>query len=409
MTSNTRDKVFIAGGQPSVTYVERKQLHIERELARAIAVPNQLVSLSGPSKSGKTVLCRHVLGEKQYIWIEGGQTPTAKEVWDKIVYELNFPVEIEEASGTQTGFKAGIKGLILSASGSQLYSDESKRTYRIDSMASALKHLRERDIILVIDDFHYLEASARKDFVRNVKGAVFGGLKVVLLSVSHRTFDAIKAESELTGRFMSVSVPEWSQEDLALIPEKGFGALNVQCPEKVVGALAEECQGSPFIMQKLCWDICFDLDVDTPADPPKKVPANIDLEELYIRIAKDSGLPIYERLVAGPQIRKERIKRPLAAGGEADVYEVTLLAIAETGPLKTLSYNEVRTSMANMLTANVPQKHEITSVLKHLAKISRDIGTDVGVDWDEDKKQVDISDPYLRFYLRWQVRQSVGH
>jgi hypothetical protein len=409
MATISRDKVFIAGGQPSVTYVERKQLHIERELSRAVAVPNQIVSLSGPTKSGKTVLCRHVLGERQFIWIEGGQAPSADKVWEKIVYELNFPIEIEKSSGSQTSFGAAVKGLIFSANGSQLFKEESKRKYRIDSMASALKRLTDQEIILVIDDFHYLEADARKEFVGNVKGAVFSGLKVVLLSVSHRTFDAIKAESELTGRFMSVSVPEWSRDDLSLIPEKGFAVLNIQCPAKIVGALSEECQGSPFIMQKLCWDVTYDLGVDYPATPPKKVPNSIDLEELYIRIAKDSGLPIYERLVAGPQIRKERIKRPLAAGGEADVYEVTLLAIAETGPLKTLSYNEIRASMTNILTANVPQKHEITSVLKHLAKISREIGTDVGVDWDEDKKQVDISDPYLRFYLRWQVRQSVIH
>ena len=408
MTSANRDSVFIAGGQPSITYVERKQLHIERELTRAIATPNQIVSLSGPTKSGKTVLCRHILGQRQYIWIEGGQAPTAAKVWEKIVYELNFPVEIEQSSKSETGFKAAIKGLIFSASGSQLFSTEATRKYRIDSMASALKRLVEKEIVLVIDDFHYLDAESRTEIIRNLKGGVFAGLKVVLLSVSHRIFDAVKAENEMTGRFISVSVPEWSQQDLGLIPQQGFEALNVRCPEKIVAALANESQGSPFIMQKLCWDICFDLGVDLPAEPPISVSPRLDLQELYVRIAKDSGLPIYERLVAGPQIRKDRIKRPLNQGGEADVYAATLLAIAETGPAKSLTYNEVRASLSSILAASIPQKHEITSVLKHLARISREIGTDVGVDWDEDKKQVDISDPYLRFYLRWQVRQDVA-
>ena len=87
----SRDTVFTAGGQPSVTYVERAELDIERQLARAIAAPNQIVSLSGPTKAGKTVLCRRVLGDRQYIWLEGGQVQTTKEIWDKICYELNYP------------------------------------------------------------------------------------------------------------------------------------------------------------------------------------------------------------------------------------------------------------------------------------------------------------------------------
>lgn len=158
-------------------------------------------------------------------------------------------------------------------------------------------------------------------------------------------------------------------------------------------------------MQKLCWDICFDLDVDLPADPPKRVPLDIDLLQLYTRIAKDSGQPVYNRLVGGPQIRKNRLKRPLSRGGEADVYEAILQAIAETGPAKSLTYNELRAKLNVVLAGDLPQKHEVTNVLKHLARISQSIGPDVGVDWDEDQRQIDISDPYLRFYLRWKVRQ----
>lgn len=289
-----------------------------------------------------------------------------------------------------------------------MYESETKRKYTIDSLASATRHLIENDITLIIDDFHYLEDDARQEFLRNVKGSVFAGLHVVLLSVTHRTFDAIKAETELTGRFISVTVPEWSLEDLSLIPEKGFAALNITCPNPIMDTLAGECQSSPFLMQKLCWEICYDLGVDLPASKIMKISSQIDLQTLYTRIAKDSGLPIYERLVAGPQIRKDRMKRPLRAGGDADVYQATLLAIAETGPAPSISYNELRASLNNILADKIPQKHEVTSVLKQLSKISRDIGTDVGVDWDDDKRSLDISDPYLRFYLRWQIRHGAA-
>lgn len=406
MAEASRDAVFIAGGQPSVTYVDRKELDMERHLARAIATPNQIVSLSGPTKSGKTVLCRHVLGDRQFLWIDGGQTRTAEAVWNKICYELNYPIEILKSTGSKTGITAGLKTLIFSATGSQLFESETRRTYHIDSMASAIRHLMENNIALIIDDFHYIEDAARQEVLRNVKGSVFGGLHLVLLSVAHRTFDAIKAETELTGRFISVTVPEWSEDDLSLIPAKGFAALNINCPDKIIRRLATEAQNSPFLMQKFCWEICYDLGIDHASLNVVKVPNSLELQPLFIRIARDSGLPIYERLVAGPQIRKMRMMRPLRGGGEVDVYQAVLQAIAETGPTPAISYNEMRVCLNNILEDKVPQKHEVTSVLKHLSVISQKIGTEVGVDWDDDKRTLDISDPYSRFYLRWQVR---GH
>jgi hypothetical protein len=403
----SRDTVFIAGGQPSITYVERESLHIERQLARAIATPNQIVSLSGPTKSGKTVLCRHVLDKRQFVWIEGGQTKGATDVWDKICYELNYPIEVAKSIADKTSLGATIHSFIFSGTGSQILEQETSRTYRIDTMASALRHLREKRIALVIDDFHYLDDDSQREFLRNIKGSVFAGLNVILLSVVHRQFDAIKAETELTGRFISVAVPEWSKEDLSAIPNKGFKALNINCSIAIIDALADECQSSPFLMQKLCWDICFEIKVDVPPVEIARVPPDLPLRDIYVKIAKDSGLPIYERLVAGPQIRKDRLKRPLVNGGDADVYEATLLAIADTGPQSSISYNVLRNALTNILSDKIPQKHEVTSVLKQLSKISRDIGADVGVDWDDEKRTLDISDPYLRFYLRWQLRKSV--
>jgi hypothetical protein len=54
----------------------------------------------------------------------------------------------------------------------------------------------------------------------------------------------------------------------------------------------------------------------------------------------------------------------------------------------------------------IPQKHEVTSALKHLSTISATAGSDKGIDWDESKRMLHLADPYLRFYLRWQVRQT---
>jgi hypothetical protein len=127
---------------------------------------------------------------------------------------------------------------------------------------------------------------------------------------------------------------------------------------------------------------------------------------MFRRLSEDAGLPIYQKLAAGPQSRKIREKRPLREGGEVDIYQALLLALAESGPKFVISYDELREILGRILSARVPQKHEITSALKHLSGISKAIGAGSAVDWDENNREITVVDPYLRFYLRWQVRRA---
>ena len=161
-------------------------------------------------------------------------------------------------------------------------------------------------------------------------------------------------------------------------------------------------------MQKFCWEVCFDCGIESTSSllSRQSIPRDYNLEALMVRIAKDAGLPIYQRLVAGPQSRKVRKKRPLKSGRDADIYELTLLAIAETGPKAKISYDELRSAINSILLDKPPQKNEVTSALKHLAQIALKTGTAAAIDWDEHNREINVADPYFRFYLRWQVRYS---
>jgi hypothetical protein len=387
--------------------VDRQEFHVERTVARAIAAPNQIVSLAGPSKTGKTVLCRKVLGDREYIWLDGGEIESAISMWNSVCSELNIADEVTTSDERSSGLEGGLAAPIISAKGSKLRKRVTAEKRAINSISGALDTLVADNIILVVDDFHYLAPEIRTTFLRNVKGAVFNGLKVLLLSVTHRAFDAIKAESELTGRFISIALPNWTKDELKQIATRGFSALGVNSRDALIEKLAHEAQDSPFLMQKFCWEICFDCNIEyatTILVTERSISAEYDAEAMFVRLAHDAGLPIYQKLVAGPQSRKSHTKRPLRGGGEADIYEALLLALAETGPKSTISYDELRGSLNAILTDMVPQKHEITSALKHLAAVSMKTGTEVAIDWDEDKREVNLTDPYLRFFLRWQVR-----
>ena len=140
---------------------------------------------------------------------------------------MRLGAQVKSGSETKGEGTLGIPKFFFSATGSHLIKRGKAKTYRIDSMASAFAHLQEHQITRVVDDFHYLEPAARQQFLRNIKGPVFNGLRVVLLSVTHRAFEPIKEETELTGRFAAIIVPEWDPDDLKKIATAGFTALNV--------------------------------------------------------------------------------------------------------------------------------------------------------------------------------------
>ena len=408
--------VFTPGGQPSVTYVDRAELGLESAVRKAIDQVNSIVSLTGATKTGKTVLCKNVLEEYEYVWIDGGQVKAEEDLWKKICSELRLPNEKTETGSKQTGLgghidgsaeaSAGIvrKKVLISVSGSRLKTQEESATFTLDSMQSAIDYLTANKVILVIDDFHYLNDDTKRSVIQSLKGAVFRGLKVILLSTPHRAFEAMNAESEVTGRFKHVPVPDWSIEHLREIATSGFEALNVECPVETINKFATESRGSPLLMQQFCWNLCYDLNIRQAGVQKQRIPDNFNLESIFSEVAKDAGLPRYEKLAKGPQTRTERQPRPLRDGTHVDIYQAILLAIAMTGPKEKLTYDEIRSSLNAVLLDRVPQKIEVSNALNNLSSIdSAQGGGPRSIDWNQRDLELVIVDPFFSFYLRWEI------
>jgi hypothetical protein len=84
-------EVFVPGAYPIHTYVEREEKRLEQSLADALATPGQLISLSGPSKSGKTVLVEKVVGRDNLISISGAGIQHPDDIWDRILDWIDVP------------------------------------------------------------------------------------------------------------------------------------------------------------------------------------------------------------------------------------------------------------------------------------------------------------------------------
>src|SRR5215208_3035887 len=103
--------VFTPTGVPSVTYVYRQEHDLESQLRLAVKTPGLIVSLSGPSKSGKTVLINKVIPKEDLIPVSGASIRSPEMLWDRVLSWMDAPSETAMKSGlTTTGEVSGKAG-----------------------------------------------------------------------------------------------------------------------------------------------------------------------------------------------------------------------------------------------------------------------------------------------------------
>lgn len=153
-------------------------------------------------------------------------------------------------TGEVSGGIPGILGGKGSGSLSDAAQDSSSLTYTNVPIIASLDKMINEEISLLVDDFHYLDHSVQKSVIQALKGAVFKGLTVFLLAVPHRAFDPITVENEVEGRFKHIEIPEWSIDDLVLIPQRGFAALGVAVDDKSIKEICDEAFGNPLLVQE---------------------------------------------------------------------------------------------------------------------------------------------------------------
>lgn len=393
--------VFVAGGMPSVTYVDRLALNLEKSLRTEIREGHKVICVTGPTKSGKTVLTRHVVGTDRSAVVNGGQVQSSEEFWNLLLQDLNLPV-VESATDGEEHL-VGIRYLISAQSKA---SEGVSQTFNNNNKRTILSYMRDNNLSLVVDDFHYLPAEVQRDVVRSLKSEVFDGLTAVLIAVPHRAFDAIGVEREMEGRFAHVQIPAWEPNELNEIPAKGFPELKMIVEPSVLETFSRESNGSPLLMQRFCGRVCDHFDIEETLIEEKQYhPSDNTISGIFEAVAKQFGFPTFEKLAKGPQSRSKRMDRKLKGGAETlDIYQAVLRAVANTGPIEKVHYNDIRDQLRLILQeADVPQKHEVSSALGHMSGIAKDeIEGEPVLEWSDD--YLYLTDPFLIFYMRWVQR-----
>jgi len=407
-------EVFVPGGFPRHTYNPRGTRKLEERLNEVSDNLCKLATVTGHTKSGKTVLVRSAFPPEKAIWVDGGTVGEEEDFWSTIIEQLELFQDIEEVNSTESSSELGAtgtaeanfllakgKGDITGKLGDKKASAKAA-TRKVSSRVVALAGLRSNNLPLIIDDFHYIPRDLQESLVRALKSPIFDGLAVTLIAIPHRRYDALKVEKEMTGRLHPVDIPLWDHEELAFIPRSGFPLLNCEISEAAVSSFTNESIGSPHLMQDFCRTLCRRFGIKTEQEGQKLAPSKNDLSEIYNEVAETIGRPIFEKLARGPRQRTDRMVRKLKDGNEVDIYGLVLHALAHIKPaLITLEYEELRSAIREVA-IDVPQLHEVARVLRHMASIAAsDESSTPVIDFEEEEKILHVTDPFFAFYLRW--------
>jgi len=410
MDKRRTNEVFIAGRYPELTYNPRGSREQEKELKRYLADSGKALTISGPSKSGKTVLLQHNLPETDAIWINGSDLTSASVLYGKIVDWLGIfdMLEVQQQSGTATGGKIGAalklpggSGITAELNGKN--SDSEAKTYsRTKSIADvAMQGLTELPVPIIIDDFHYVPEEVKVEIVRAIK-ALLLKTHVIMIAVPHEAFDAVRREPDMDGRVWGLSILPWSKDELVEIASAGFNLLGVVDHGDVVSKeLAKASMGAPLLMQQLCLDFLLDKDIWVAQEPAVDLSESDDWNKFFAGVANRSIPGVFDYLVAGPkkhgQARSKRVRRD--GLGATDIYGAILFAVAKMGAVSKIHYTELVAKMDELF-LDVPQSQQVTTSLGHLASIAKENRgkSDAAVDYKDDS--LHILEPFLSFYLQ---------
>lgn len=408
-------EIFTPNDTPTVTYVGRNDLNLEANLRAYFDLPKMVISVSGPSKSGKTVLISKVVNEDEVIRVIGSGITSAEEIWSRALQWMEAPTKITstESSGTtisgsaKGGGEIGVpfvaKGKVdVTGSAAKTWNTGTASTIESEGLTRVIKEIANSEFVIFIDDFHYIPEEFRAEVGRQIKVAADNGVKIIAASVPHRTDDVVRSNPELRGRVATVDLGYWDARHLKMIARQGFDALNIDLAPSVETRLSAEDMGSPQLMQTICFCLCQVMGIKGKKEIKERV--EVGEKEIAEALSQTSRFTDFTKMLtslhSGPKARgQERKEHNLVDGTKGDVYRAVLLAMRADPISTSFSYDEILRRVKATCEDESPVGSSVTSCLEQMHKISEQLQPNSPVlAWDGDN--LDITDPYFAFFLR---------
>ncbi|HCF3474847.1 TPA: hypothetical protein NIC52_006056 [Pseudomonas aeruginosa] len=405
-------EVFTPGKFPEFTYIEDHLVKHAQMLHDSLDA-SMTVTLSGPSKSGKTVFIEKNIGKDRLVPVSGAGVNSPNELWGRVfaVVGTPLPAKVTETSGFQgsAGGKvaSGIPGFVqaeANTSGNWNSSTATQADAAIDYLSLLIKELAGTGLVVFIDDFHYVKPEAGEEISKQIKDAAAKGVLFVLAAVPYHADDAVRANADLRGRATKLDFNYWKKPELLKIATIGFEALNISMPLSFIEALADEAAGSPQLMQALCLNSCFEMGIRERAAETATPTTNLSLiKQVCTRTAQTADYTSIVNLMKdGPKTRgTERNSYLLKTEEVCDVYPLIVKAIALAPPELTIRYANLQQRITSLCAKDTPSGSSVTGACGHMCSIANASEGRNILEWDATHDVLDILDPYLLFFIRW--------
>lgn len=407
-------EVFVPNGTPTHTYVKRNEELNERLLTDALETPKMVVSVSGPSKTGKTALIDTCITKERIISVTGQSLRSADDLWQSVMRWIGGPEEIEKIKERVT--KVGVEGkgkaeagvffakgsLEGGANGGIETKTSTINKYGVAFFEAVVKDLAGSDFVIFIDDFHYIPQEPQAEIAKSIKAMAEKDVRICVASVPHKSDDMVRANDELTGRVSSVLFDYWDISELEKIAEKGFEALDVRVDASRIRQLAVESLGSPQLMQSLCLNFCLEKGIrekgglkEREAITDSNILATLERTSLQTDYSRT-----VEKLHTGAKERGTQRKEFLFSdNSKGDVYRAVLLSLVENPPRLSFDYDELMARIKIVCKGESPSGSSVQLALSQMDGIAKELNIVSPIlEWDDDK--LEVNNPYFMFYLR---------
>jgi hypothetical protein len=407
-------EVFTPSDMPSYTYVQRATRNLEERLRQAFEVPKMIISISGPSKSGKTVLVNKVIERDNLIHLSGSTIRSDDELWSHTLQWMDVPTVRVETRGSS--LDAGVEvhaegkvGIPLVAGGAvggkgsleRGTSDDVSKTFSHSGLQQVVKEIGGSNFVLFVDDFHYIPKDVQTEIGKQIKAAAEAGVRICTASVPHRKDDVVRSNPELRGRVTGIDSDYWNETELAQIAYTGFAELNMDVSPNIIQRFAREAFGSPQLMQAICLNACFEQQVNETLPKLRLFEINfVDVERIFERTSTLTNFSsMIEQLHKGPRQRGvERKEYTFADSTTGDVYRCVLLAMKADPPRLSFKYDDMLRRVEGVCRGDRPSGSSVNQALEQMTNIARMVQEAPVLEWDEDV--LDIIEPYFLFFLR---------
>lgn len=408
--------VFTPTRIPTVTFIRDHLVEREKILKESLMKGGTLISVSGPSKSGKTAFIKDYFGSANVVPVSGANISNTGDVWMQVFHQIGTPLErirsITSEHERTTSTKGSIEGNVFFAKGSvdaglsnTTGSGETITEHRpVTFLQLLVEEMANSGSVIFIDDFHYINRETQAVLAKEIKSVISEGVQIVCASVPYRSEDVLRANDELQGRLVGIDFDYWSVDVLSQIAERGFNELKVEVEPSFIRDFAVESAGSPQLMQSLCLEFCFMSGVyETRSDSMTYTGDVGFFRSICERTAAtvDYSTTV-EKMNVGPRIRGQpRNHYRTLDGGVEDVYGILLKAISQDPPRLHFPYADLIARVGSICEKDSPSGSSITTACAQLAAFANAGKRRNLVDWSSENDVFDIREPLLLFYLRW--------